>query len=119
MGLANGGLLEAPGLAAAAPGSLAAFASRLPDWADRFPEARRVAPAAPAQALNDLLRAASGEQPLVLLLDDAQWSDRDSLLALGAAWGRALTPMAGVVSAAFGIVIVPSKVTGGTVGTTW
>jgi DNA-binding SARP family transcriptional activator len=85
VGLANGGLLEAPGLAAAAPGSLAAFASRLPDWADRFAEARRAAPAPPAQALTDLLRAASGEQPLVLLLDDAQWSDRDSLLALGAA----------------------------------
>jgi DNA-binding SARP family transcriptional activator len=84
-GLANGGLLEAPGLAAAAPASLAAFASRLPDWADRFPEARHAAPASPAQALTDLLRAASGEQPLVLLLDDAQWSDRDSLLALGAA----------------------------------
>jgi DNA-binding SARP family transcriptional activator len=84
-GLANGGLLEAPGLAAAAPASLAAFASRLPDWGDRFPEARRAAPASPAQALTDLLRAASGEQPLILLLDDAQWSDRDSLLALGAA----------------------------------
>jgi len=85
VGLANGGLLEAPGLAAAASESLAAFASRLPDWADRFPDARRAAPAGPAKALTDLLRAASGEQPLVLLLDDAQWSDRDSLLALGAA----------------------------------
>ncbi|MGD0991551.1 MAG: AAA family ATPase [Gemmatimonadales bacterium] len=85
VGLANGGLLDAPGLAAAAPASLAAFASRLPDWSDRFVEARRAAPAPPAQALTDLLRAASGEQPLVLLLDDAQWSDRDSLLALGAA----------------------------------
>jgi hypothetical protein len=85
IGLANGGLLEAPGLAAAASESLAAFASRLPDWADRFPEARRAAPAKEAKALIDLLRAASGEQPLVLLLDDAQWSDHDSLLALGAA----------------------------------
>jgi hypothetical protein len=85
VGLADGGLLEAPGLSAAAPESLAAFASRLPDWADRFPEARRATPAGPAKALTDLLRAASGEQPLILLLDDAQWSDRDSLLALGAA----------------------------------
>ena len=85
IGFANGGLLEAPGLAAAAPASLSAFASRLPDWADRFPEARRAAPASPAQALTDLLRAASGEQPVMLLLDDAQWSDRDSLLALAAA----------------------------------
>jgi len=85
IGLANGGLLEAPGLAAAAPGSLAAFAARLPDWADRFPEARRAAPGPPPQSFTDLLRAASGEQPVVLLLDDAQWSDRDSLLVLGAA----------------------------------
>lgn len=85
VGLANGGLLDAPGLAAAAPASVAAFAARLPEWADRFPEARRATPAAPAQALIDLLRAASGEEPLLLLLDDAQWSDRESLLALGAA----------------------------------
>ena len=85
LGLAHGGLLDAPGIAAAAPTSVAAFAARLPEWADRFPEARRAAPAPPAQALTDVLRAASGEAPLMLLLDDAQWSDRESLLALGAA----------------------------------
>jgi hypothetical protein len=85
IGLANGGLLDAPGLAAAPAEALATFAARLPEWAVRFPEARRASPAAPAQAFGDVLRAAAGEQPLVLLLDDAQWSDRDSLLALGAA----------------------------------
>ncbi len=83
-GLANGGLLDVPGLAAAPAAALATFAARLPEWADRFPQARRETGEAPAQALTDLLRAAAGEQPLVLLLDDAQWGDRESLLALGA-----------------------------------
>jgi DNA-binding SARP family transcriptional activator len=85
VGLANGGLLEAPGLAAAAPEALAAFATRLPEWGDRFPDARKARPMPPGQALTDILRAVCAEQQLVLLLDDAQWSDRDSLLTLGAA----------------------------------
>jgi DNA-binding SARP family transcriptional activator len=85
VGLADGGLLAAPGLAAAPREALAAFGARLPDWADRFPAARRAEPAPPGHALVEVLRAASGEQPIVLALDDAHWSDRDSLLALGAA----------------------------------
>jgi DNA-binding SARP family transcriptional activator len=85
VGLAAGGLLEAPGVAAASPEALAAFAVRLPEWGDRFPDARRTRALAPGQALTEILRAATAEQPLALLLDDAQWSDGDSLLALGAA----------------------------------
>jgi DNA-binding SARP family transcriptional activator len=85
VGLAAGGLLEAPGVAAASPEALAAFAARLPDWGDRFPDARKAQALAPGQALVDVLRAAAAEQPLAMLLDDAQWSDRDSLLGLGAA----------------------------------
>jgi DNA-binding SARP family transcriptional activator len=85
MGLAVGGLLEAPGIAAASLEALAAFAVRLPEWGDRFPDARKARALAPGQALTDILRAATAERPLALLLDDAPWSDRDSLLALGAA----------------------------------
>jgi DNA-binding SARP family transcriptional activator len=85
LGLAAGGLLGAPGLAGASPEALAAFAARLPEWGDRFPDARRADALPLGQALTDILRAATAEQPLALLLDDAQWSDRDSLLALDAA----------------------------------
>ena len=85
LGLARGGLLAAPGIAAAPPSALAAFASRLSEWGDRFPDARTAAAAAPGQALSDVLRAATDERPVLLALDDAQWSDRETLLALDAA----------------------------------
>ncbi len=85
LGLASGGLLQAPGVAAAAPEALAMFAARLPEWGDRYPAARRTSALAPGPALTDILRAAASEQPLALLLDDAQWCDRDSLAALSAA----------------------------------
>ncbi len=85
LGLARGGLLAAPGVAAAPPAALAAFATRLPEWGDRFPAARREPPAAPGPALADVLRAAADEQPVLLVLDDAHWCDAESLRALEAA----------------------------------
>jgi DNA-binding SARP family transcriptional activator len=85
LGLARGGLLAAPGVAAAPTTALAAFATRIAEWGDRFPEARHAAPAAPCQALAEILRAATGERPVLLALDDGQWSDRESLLALDVA----------------------------------
>ena len=84
MGLARGGLLEAPGIAAAPAGALAVFATRIPEWGDRFREARKVSPAGPGQALAEVIRAAANEQPLLVVLDDAQWCDRETLLALDA-----------------------------------
>jgi DNA-binding SARP family transcriptional activator len=84
-GLARGGLLSAAGVAAAAPGALAAFGAVLPEWADRFPSVRRVPPVSPGAALTEIARAAAEERPLMLVLDDAQWSDRETLLALDAA----------------------------------
>ncbi len=85
LGLARGGLLEGPGLAAASAGALAALAERLPEWAERFAGAIRGATREPiGRAFSEILRAVTGEQPVVLLVDGAQWLDRDSLLALGA-----------------------------------
>ena len=98
--LARGGLLEAQGIAGAPAASLAAFAARIPEWADRFPHARRAAPDPAARALADILRAASEEQPVVIAVDDAQWLDRDSLLALeGALRDLAAAPVLIVLAA--------------------
>ncbi|OLC05811.1 MAG: hypothetical protein AUH42_06765 [Gemmatimonadetes bacterium 13_1_40CM_70_11] len=86
LGLARGGLLDAPGISAAPAAALAAFAAHLSEWADRFPGAAREPNPAPlGQALRAVLRAACQEQPVLLVLDDAQWLDRESLLALEAA----------------------------------
>ncbi|NIM50251.1 MAG: AAA family ATPase [Gemmatimonadales bacterium] len=84
LGFARGGLLEAPGLAAAAPPALAAFAAEVPEWADRFGRGRAT-PSPLTGALSEALRAITEEQPVLLLADNAQWLDRDSLLALLAA----------------------------------
>jgi DNA-binding SARP family transcriptional activator len=84
LGLARGGLLDARGLAGAAPAALAAFAADIPEWADRFGPLQET-PAPFAKALCDVLRAVAEEQPLAVLVDDAHWLDRDSLLALFAA----------------------------------
>ena len=86
LGLAAGGLLDGAGLAAAPPAALAWFAKGLPDWADRFPSIRTATPlASPAHAFNDVLRGALDEQPVALVVDDAERVDRDSLLALSGA----------------------------------
>ena len=86
LGLARGGLLDAPGIGAAPAAALAGLAARLAEWADRFPgAAREPSPAPPGQGLRAVLRAACLEQPVLLVLDDAQWVDRESLLALEAA----------------------------------
>jgi DNA-binding SARP family transcriptional activator len=85
LALLRGGLLEVPGIGATPPPSLAAFAAELPEWADRFRGAAAVEPAPLGRALAEALRAVAAEQPVVLALDDAQWLDADSALALGAA----------------------------------
>ena len=85
LALARGGLLGAPGIGAAPSAALAAFADVLPEWAERFSGA--ASPAAPpplGRALAEALRAAVEEQPVVIAVDDAQWLDQDSALALGA-----------------------------------
>jgi len=72
LGLARGGLLVAPGVAAAPPPALAELRSGSPGEA-------------PSRMLSLVLQAVADEQPVVIFVDDAQWLDRESLLALGAA----------------------------------
>ncbi len=82
--LARGGLLEAGGVGGAPPGALACFAAAIESWADRFPGARGAKALEPRAALAAVLGAAAAEQPIVLVLDDAQWLDAESCLALAA-----------------------------------
>jgi len=72
LGIARGGLLDAPGVAGASPGALEQLRDRTPrDAAGR--------------AFSEVLQAVCEEQPVLVFVDDAQWLDRESLLALGAA----------------------------------
>lgn len=82
--LARGGLIEAQGVAAAAPAALAALGQAASEWAERFPGAARAAggggqPSDLGAAVTEVLRSASAEQPVLLVFDDAQWIDRESL----------------------------------------
>jgi hypothetical protein len=83
LAIARGGLLRAPGVAAAPPGSIVAFAAVLPEWADRFPQRHSRGDAMSlGRALSEVARAACDEQPLAIAVDDAHWLDQSSLLAL-------------------------------------
>jgi len=86
-GLLAGGLGDAPGLAGAPPGALAGLAVLDGDLRTRF-RAAAPAPAAPAAPIGEALGAAVGaiaaEQPLLIALDDVQWSDAATLAALPA-----------------------------------
>src|SRR5207247_4401480 len=77
-----GGLGDAPGLAGAPPGALAGLAMLDSDLQTRF---RAAAPAIPiGEALGAAVGAIAAEQPLLIALDDVQWSDAATLAALPA-----------------------------------
>jgi DNA-binding SARP family transcriptional activator len=82
--LARGGLLDAKGLAGAPGPALAAFAAEFPEWAERFEGAVNATPLPAGRALAELLRSGAEEQPIFLAVDDAEFLDRESLLALEA-----------------------------------
>jgi DNA-binding SARP family transcriptional activator len=85
MGLARGGLADAPGVAGARREAIATFAAAVPAWGDSFPAARRADGLPPGTAFREALAAASAERPVCLAVDDAQWLDEESLLTLQAA----------------------------------
>lgn len=77
----SGGLVDAPGVAAAAPAAIAALAARQPQWADRF--SGSLAEDWPlSRALFEVVRAIAGEQPVLLWVDEADFLDSDSLATL-------------------------------------
>jgi DNA-binding SARP family transcriptional activator len=71
-GITRGGLLDAPGVVGASPAALAQLRAGTP--ADGL-----------GRALSEVLQAIAEEQPVLVLVDDAHWLDRESLLALGGA----------------------------------
>jgi DNA-binding SARP family transcriptional activator len=81
-GLALGGLLAAPGIAAAPASSLGALAERLVPWRDRFGATSGTLPDLPDVALAEVVAAAADERPVVLVLDDAHRLDEETLRAL-------------------------------------
>lgn len=83
LGLARGGLLHGPGLATASPRALGTFASEIPEWADRFGLPRGDVLVL-SDAAIEIVRVLAGERPVFILVDDAQWCDRETLLALNA-----------------------------------
>jgi DNA-binding SARP family transcriptional activator len=86
VGLAGGGLVDAPGLVVAPPGALAGMAGLAPVWRERFEEEiGESSPLPPGRSLSAALRVATEEQPVLLAVDDAQWLDPESTCALDAA----------------------------------
>jgi hypothetical protein len=76
IGLARGGLADAPGVAGANPAALATLAAQVGEWAERFPQRdKSTSTWNLGAALVEVLRVASAERPAVLIFDDAQWID--------------------------------------------
>lgn len=82
--LAEGGLLTAPGVASAPAPALAAFAARSSVWAERFPPRERGELPGLPRAFLEVVRGVASEKPVLLVVDDAQWVDVESLQALAA-----------------------------------
>jgi len=82
LAIARGGLLDAPGVPAASAEALGALARLVPEWGDRFRsvEGQMSLPA----ALSAIFEAAADQGPVALLIDDAHWLDRSTLLAVTA-----------------------------------
>lgn len=81
--LAGAAIGRAPGIGAIPPAALATLASDIPSWAEQFavgPAA--VPPLALADAVAAMLRTTAIEQPVLVAVDDADWLDDDSLLAI-------------------------------------
>jgi DNA-binding SARP family transcriptional activator len=85
LGLAGGLSLDLPGLDEMATAARAFFCSEVPAWAERFgakPGSELAWP--PGRSFTEVVRRLAAQQPVFLLVDDAHWLDRDSLLAISA-----------------------------------
>ena len=86
--LMRGGLLDAPGITATDHLGLRLLAGIVPELAARVDPLEAHDVAQISDALASLLHAVAEEQPVAVLIDDAQWADGVTLAALRAAWCR-------------------------------
>ena len=106
--LMRAGLLEAPGVAATDPVGLRLLAGIAPELATRVEpiEVRDVSQL--SDALASFLHAVAEEQPVALLIDDAQWADAFTIAALRAVWSREPSaPLALVLTLELGADLSP------------
>jgi DNA-binding SARP family transcriptional activator len=83
LGMADGGILGGSGVAATDPAVVATLAMASERWSEQFPDARLTSePVHLGKCLREVLRSAALEQPVVVLVDDAQWLDPMSLQQL-------------------------------------
>jgi DNA-binding SARP family transcriptional activator len=80
--LVRGGIIEFPGVAGGPPEAHASIGKLAGEWLERFPGSDREREMPFSQALTEVLRVSAEERPVLLVIDDAQWLDRESLLAI-------------------------------------
>ena len=82
--LVRGGMIDFPGTAGAPREAHASLGQLAGEWLERFPGAPSERDMPYPQSFTEAIRVAADEQPVLLVADDAQWIDRESLLALAA-----------------------------------
>jgi DNA-binding SARP family transcriptional activator len=82
LGLARGGLLGTTGIAGAPAAAHAALAAQIPEWGDHFRGVAGAEPTPLPRAFSELIRAASDEQPVLIVADDSHLLDPESLAAV-------------------------------------
>ena len=82
--LLRGGMIDFPGTAGVPREAHASLGQLAGEWQERFPGngPERAMPC--LQAFIETIRVAAEERPVLLVADDAQWIDRESLLAMEA-----------------------------------
>lgn len=80
--LAERELLEARGSAGASPAAVGAMGAESGLWAEKFPVKASAEPLPFLQALTEVIRVIAAESPVLLVVDDAQWTDADSIEGL-------------------------------------
>jgi len=86
--LMRGGLQHAPGLTGTDHVGLRVLAGIVPELAERVAPLETHDVAQVSDALASCVRAVAEENPVAVLIDDAQWADGSTLAALRAVWSR-------------------------------
>lgn len=93
--IAASGLATAPGVSSVSPRALGTMIRENERWREQFPELEQADEAFDRRtALAEVLAAVAGEQPVLVVIDDAQWIDTESLGALESAVRHASAPIA-------------------------